>query len=87
MPVQEKVLTREEYKQIASPKPQTLQGSIIRLRLIPIWLRLVLLIMAIPISIVIGSLIGYSVIGDGKPAEVFQKETWLHIVDLVRKDT
>jgi hypothetical protein len=30
--------------------------------------------------------VGYGVIGDGKPMNVFEKETWTHIIDLVEKE-
>lgn len=44
-------------------------------------LKIVVVIVLIIILFVIGTMIGYSVIGDGKPADVFQKEIWTHILE------
>lgn len=58
----------------------------IRVRLIPIWLRVVLFFLLLLGSIIAGATIGYSVIGDGEPSEALSKETWQHIIDLVIKE-
>lgn len=79
-------LTREEFKQEQQLNQPEGKPKKIRIRLIPIWLRIVLVLLAIVLAVVIGCLVGYSVIGEGKPSEVFQKDTWSHIFDLVRKD-
>jgi DNA-directed RNA polymerase subunit beta len=55
-------------------------------RSFPIWLRLLLLICGIVVCFAIGTMVGYGVIGDGKPMNVFEKETWTHIIDLVEKE-
>ncbi|WNB92351.1 DNA-directed RNA polymerase subunit beta [Bacillus sp. NEB1478] len=57
-----------------------------RKRSFPIWLRLLLLVCGIIVCFVVGTMVGYGVLGDGKPMNVFEKETWTHIVDLVEKD-
>ena len=49
----------------------------IRIRLFPIWLRLILVLIAAGLAVIIGSVVGYSVIGDGNPSEVFHKNTSL----------
>lgn len=78
-----KLITREEVKRErkATGKEKQANGKI-RIRLIPIWLRLVLLLAGIVCMATLGTLIGYSVIGDGKPFEIFDKKTWTHIIDL-----
>ena len=78
-----KLITREEVKRERKTigKEKQANGKI-RIRLIPIWLRLVLLLAGIVCMATLGTLIGYSVIGDGKPFEIFDKETWTHIIDL-----
>ncbi|MED3623894.1 DNA-directed RNA polymerase subunit beta [Neobacillus thermocopriae] len=58
----------------------------IRIRLLPIWLRLVLLVVFTVISLMAGAAVGYGVIGDGKVTDVFKTSTWTHIIDLVNKD-
>lgn len=84
------VHTREEYKRIkaeenkaemvAHPKKKR-----IRMRLIPIWLRTILLVVLVSISLVAGATVGYGTIGGGKVADVFKMSTWTHIQDLVVK--
>jgi hypothetical protein len=58
-----------------------------KVRLIPIWLRIVVILVFCAVSLAAGLAIGYGVIGDGKPSDVFQKETWQHIVDIVVKES
>ena len=41
----------------------------------------------IVLMVIIGALIGYSVIGGGHPIDVFKISTWTHIVDIVNKGT
>ncbi|WP_377887450.1 DNA-directed RNA polymerase subunit beta [Alkalihalobacillus sp. R86527] len=58
-----------------------------RIRLIPIWLRLILVTLLLALSLVAGAMIGYGVIGEGSPGDVFKKETWMKISDIVKKET
>jgi hypothetical protein len=55
-------------------------------RRFPIWLRLLLFICGVIICFAVGTMIGYGVLGDGEPMNVFEKETWTHIIDLVEKE-
>ncbi|WP_044747169.1 DNA-directed RNA polymerase subunit beta [Bacillus alveayuensis] len=57
-----------------------------RIRLIPIWLRLVLIVFGMALSLVIGAMVGYGVLGDGKPLDALKPSTWQHIIDLVEKE-
>ncbi|SMQ85166.1 DNA-directed RNA polymerase subunit beta [Bacillus sp. OV166] len=59
--------------------------QLIRIRLIPIWLRLVLLVVMAIFCVTAGAVVGYGLLGGGKVAEVFQESTWTHIIDLVQK--
>ncbi len=54
-----------------------------RLRLLPIWLRVILVVLLFVILIALGLIIGYSVIGDGTALDVFKWETWKHILDII----
>ena len=56
----------------------------VRIRLIPIWLRIILIIVLIFVSMTIGAAIGFGVLGDGKVIDVFKPSTWTHILDLVQ---
>ncbi|MCA0987116.1 DNA-directed RNA polymerase subunit beta [Guptibacillus algicola] len=58
-----------------------------KIRLIPIWLRLILVMLLLALSLVAGAMIGYGVIGEGSPGDVFKKETWMKISDIVKKET
>jgi cobalamin biosynthesis Mg chelatase CobN len=57
----------------------------IRIRLIPIWLRIILLAVLIVFSVVAGAAVGYGLIGGEEIADVFNGSTWTHIIDLVEK--
>ncbi|MFP7298645.1 DNA-directed RNA polymerase subunit beta [Neobacillus niacini] len=57
----------------------------IRIRLIPIWLRIVLLIIFTGGFLVAGAAVGYGVLGNGNPGDVLKASTWTHIIDLVEK--
>ena len=58
----------------------------VRLRLIPIWLRMILVIVLFAMSTTIGAAIGYGVIGNGKASDIFYPSTWTHVKDLVEKE-
>ena len=58
--------------------------SKIRIRLIPIWLRVIMIIGLIFVSMTLGAAIGYGVLGDGKVSDVFKPSTWTHLIDLVQ---
>ncbi|MEK5444802.1 MULTISPECIES: DNA-directed RNA polymerase subunit beta [unclassified Fredinandcohnia] len=77
--------TRDEQKN-TEKEPKKKREPKIRIRLIPIWVRLLLVVVLFAASIIIGVVVGYGVIGDGKPSDALKKETWQHIVDIVNKD-
>ena len=56
----------------------------VQIRMIPIWLRIILVILLLAGVAVIGLRIGYAYVGDGNPSDVLKKETWLHIVDIIK---
>lgn len=57
----------------------------IRIRLIPIWLRILLLVIFTGVFMVAGAAFGYGVLGNGVPGDVLKGSTWTHIIDLVEK--
>ncbi|MCR8850599.1 DNA-directed RNA polymerase subunit beta [Rossellomorea sp. SC111] len=84
--LQEKV-TRESVKaeKKEKQKDETKPSRWVRVRMLPIWLRILLFILLLAGSLVLGAVIGFAGIGDGKPADVFKAETWQHIIDIVVK--
>ncbi|WP_077215457.1 DNA-directed RNA polymerase subunit beta [Bacillus dakarensis] len=89
---QEVTGAREKYKkekvkkQQKQEKPATKQRRIVRVRLIPIWLRVILVALLLAVSVIVGAVFGYSVIGDGEAKDVFKKSTWTHMLDLIEKE-
>jgi hypothetical protein len=86
---QKQVKTREELK-----KARALEKDIetmrdrrkkIRVRLIPVWVKVAIVILLTIASLLVGTIVGYGVIGNGKPSEALQKSTWTHIVDIINK--
>ena len=85
---EEKELTRAEKRKLKKQeKAEALLSGRkrIKIRLFPIWLRILLVLFFLTASIIAGAMIGYGVIGDGKPTDVFKKSTWAHIIDIVNK--
>lgn len=65
-----------------SEKPVS-QMRWVQVRLFPIWLRLLLLLVLLVVAAMVGAMVGFSVIGDGTAGDVFKKETWQHIFDIM----
>lgn len=57
-----------------------------KIRLIPIWLRLLIVLLLLFLSLFIGLLIGYGVIGEGDAIDVMKPSTWKHLINIVRKE-
>jgi hypothetical protein len=55
----------------------------VQIRLLPIWLRILLVILLLTGAAIFGAIIGYGYIGDGEPTDVLKKETWTHILDII----
>lgn len=79
--------SREHVKQKKNSEEKSQKSPKIRIRLIPIWLRIILLLLFMAIAVTSGAMIGYGVLGDGKPTDVFDKQTWQHVIDLVEKES
>lgn len=59
------------------------QRRFIRIRLVPIWLRIVLILLLFIIVTAIGIVFGYSVIGEGEAGDALKWGTWKHILDIM----
>ncbi|WP_251552303.1 DNA-directed RNA polymerase subunit beta [Neobacillus muris] len=73
----------QEQKAAAAEKERPKQR--VRIRMIPIWLRLVLLVVLAAVCLTAGAVVGYSVLGGENAADVFSGSAWTHIRDLVEK--
>ncbi|RBW68945.1 DNA-directed RNA polymerase subunit beta [Bacillus taeanensis] len=82
----EEVMEKEETNQVSKWKRFRLFLKAHKKRVFPIWLRLVLISFFLILSAVIGAMVGYGILGGGQPMEVFQLETWQHILDIVTKN-
>ena len=86
MGMEQKSVMRQEVSEEVKEAKTTQPKRRIKVRLLPIWLRLLIIIGLIFIALLAGSLIGYSVIGGGQATDVFKKSTWTHIIDIVNED-
>jgi hypothetical protein len=86
---QKQVRTREELKKVRAQEKQieTMRDrrKKIRVRLIPVWVKVAIVIFLTIASMLAGTVVGYGVIGNGKPSEALQKGTWTHIMDIINK--
>jgi len=55
----------------------------IQIRLIPIWARILLVLLLLFLATITGLMIGYGFIGDGEPMDALKWGAWQHILDLV----
>lgn len=80
-------LTREQLKKVKEKEHKQEQEKIrVRVRLIPIWLRILVVIALFALSIALGAAVGYGILGNGDPMDVFEKSTWTHVMDLIEKN-
>ena len=54
-----------------------------KLRLVPIGVRLLIILALVAIAAIVGAMVGYAGLGDGKALDVFKPEVWRHIVDIL----
>ncbi|WP_227001853.1 DNA-directed RNA polymerase subunit beta [Virgibacillus necropolis] len=75
--------TRKQQK--AKRKAEKKQNKKPRRRAFPIWLRIIVVILLCAIALVIGAIVGYAIIGSGKPSDALDMDTWRHIIEIVTK--
>jgi len=78
--------TKTEKQEKTSAAPVHNADKRVRIRMIPIWLRLVLLVASVMICVMAGAAVGYGMLGGGNVGDVFKESTWTHILDLVDKE-
>lgn len=85
---QNRGMTRKELKQEkAEQKEKAVKPKRGRIRLIPIWLRVIIILILLVASLIGGAMFGYGVIGDGEPRDVLDRDPWYHIYDIIFEDT
>lgn len=57
-----------------------------RTRLIRLFLRLFGISILLFTTMIAGTVVGFSVVGDGQPSDVFKKSTWQHIINFVKEE-
>ncbi|WP_226581377.1 DNA-directed RNA polymerase subunit beta [Halobacillus litoralis] len=83
--------TREKQKSVnndkSSKKPERKENVSKkgRRRILPIWLRIILVLLFSAIALLIGLMVGYGVLGDGNPTDALNLDTWKHIWNIVTK--
>ncbi|MFD2629378.1 DNA-directed RNA polymerase subunit beta [Oceanobacillus kapialis] len=84
-PTAEKNESKQSRKKQKAEKKSAKQKKKARLRIFPIWLRIIVVLLFATIALVAGLMVGYGVIGDGSPLDALKVETWQHIIDIVTK--
>ncbi|WP_088104365.1 DNA-directed RNA polymerase subunit beta [Halalkalibacter urbisdiaboli] len=74
----EKAEAKQDEQRFGRRRPR------LRIRLIPIWLRLLIVVVLVGGSLLLGLMVGYGVLGDGVPADALKPETWYHILDIMK---
>ncbi|WLR50684.1 DNA-directed RNA polymerase subunit beta [Bacillus tianshenii] len=78
--------SHQEHKEEQSTSEEKKYPRKRRARLIPIWMRLVIVILLMLLSLTAGLMVGYGVIGDGEPLDAIKTSTWTKLVDLITED-
>ena len=78
--------TRAERNRLKAEKKEVTPKKTfwVQIRIIPIWLRIILVILLFAGAMALGLTIGYGYMGDGDPADALKKETWIHILDIIK---
>lgn len=70
---------------ITNRNVETIQGVEVEQRMIPLWMKLVILLILMIILFIVGTMIGYGILHN--PFGVFNPETWRHIFDLTGRSS
>ena len=55
----------------------------VQIRLVPIWLRVLIIFVLLLVAVVAGLTVGYSILGDGESSDVLKWSTWQHLLDII----
>ena len=79
----ETVEKQPKKRRIQEPATEGQKRRWVRIRLLPIWLRIILVLLLFIIVIAIGLVFGYSFIGEGQSGDALKWSTWKHILDIM----
>ena len=79
-------IKEQQAQDHSTTSEETSTDKRIRVRLIPIWLRIIIVLVLLAVCIIAGAAFGYSVLGDGQARDIFKTDTWKHMIDLVNKE-
>ncbi|MBB5174617.1 DNA-directed RNA polymerase subunit beta [Texcoconibacillus texcoconensis] len=54
-----------------------------RIRMVPIWLRIVIIVGLAFVGLIFGAMFGYGILGGENPIEALNPDTWRHIYDII----
>lgn len=75
-------LAAETKKRSNTEQEETVHKRV-RLRLIPVWLRVILVAALFIATAALGVMFGYSVLGDGDATDALKWDTWQHMLDIM----
>lgn len=82
--------TQQQNKQNNERKPSKQQKKKRkrhpRRRAFPILLRIIVIAILCAGALLLGAMVGYGILGEGEAKDIFQVETWQHILDIVTKE-
>ena len=81
---EETASTRQQQKKKRKQNKRSMKRP--RRRVFPIWLRISVILLLAAAALIVGLMIGYGILGDGVPTDALKKETWQHIIDIVKKE-
>ncbi|GAA0487137.1 hypothetical protein GCM10008986_10750 [Salinibacillus aidingensis] len=82
---EEKQTKRAEQKKQKSQKAEK-KPKKPRKRIFPLWARIIVITILSVIALAGGLMVGYGIIGEGKPTDVLDPSTWQHIIDIVKTE-
>jgi len=79
----ETVEEQPKKRRMREPSTEEQSRRFVRIRLVPIWLRIILILLLFIIVTAIGLVFGYSIIGEGQSSDALKWSTWKHILDII----
>lgn len=79
----QKTRTKRKEKMETEELTETKPVRWVQIRILPIYVRVILVILLLIVAAVLGAVIGFSILGDGAASDIFQKDTWAHIFDIM----